>query len=171
MKYGELNLGQIEAIVNKLGGMEGVRRLLAGEGRLVYNRHLVDLDADAFVPEDWKVESHQKGGQFVWSPEKVKLYLSPEQKGDGYIEGNKLRKELGRERVMNANLLDCLLKSPELIPGEWKGKVVFFWGTIYRSSADKLCVRYLRFDEGGWCWGFRWLDLGWSSDSPAVVAS
>jgi len=31
MKYGELNLGQVEAIVNKLGGMDGVRRLLSGE--------------------------------------------------------------------------------------------------------------------------------------------
>jgi hypothetical protein len=31
MKYGQLNLGQIEAIVNKLGGMEGVLRFLSGE--------------------------------------------------------------------------------------------------------------------------------------------
>ncbi len=31
MKYGELTLGQIEAIVNKLGGMDGVRRFLSGE--------------------------------------------------------------------------------------------------------------------------------------------
>lgn len=31
MKYGELNLGQIEAIVNKLGGMDGVRRFLSDE--------------------------------------------------------------------------------------------------------------------------------------------
>ncbi len=31
MKYGELTLGQIEALVNKLGGMEGVSRFLRGE--------------------------------------------------------------------------------------------------------------------------------------------
>lgn len=30
MKYSELNLGQIEAMVNKLGGMNGVHRLLSG---------------------------------------------------------------------------------------------------------------------------------------------
>jgi len=30
IKHSELNLGQIEAIVNKLGGMEGVKRFLAG---------------------------------------------------------------------------------------------------------------------------------------------
>jgi hypothetical protein len=31
MEYGELNLDQVEAIVNKLGGMEGVQRFLSGE--------------------------------------------------------------------------------------------------------------------------------------------
>jgi len=31
MKYDELNLGQVEAVVNKLGGMEGVKRFLSGE--------------------------------------------------------------------------------------------------------------------------------------------
>lgn len=31
MKYGELTLGQVEALVNKLGGMEGVKRFLSGE--------------------------------------------------------------------------------------------------------------------------------------------
>lgn len=31
MKYGKLTLGQIEAIVNKLGGEDGVKRLLSGE--------------------------------------------------------------------------------------------------------------------------------------------
>ena len=31
MKYGELSLGQVEAVVNKLGGMDGVQRLLRGE--------------------------------------------------------------------------------------------------------------------------------------------
>jgi len=31
MKYGDLNLGQIEAVVNKLGGMEGVKKFLRDE--------------------------------------------------------------------------------------------------------------------------------------------
>ena len=31
MKYGEITFGQMEAIINKLGGMEGVQRFLSGE--------------------------------------------------------------------------------------------------------------------------------------------
>lgn len=37
MKYGNLTLGQIEAIVNKLGGMDGVNRLLADEFVMMLN--------------------------------------------------------------------------------------------------------------------------------------
>ena len=36
MKYGNLNLGQIEAIVNKLGGMENVERLLRDEVIIIH---------------------------------------------------------------------------------------------------------------------------------------
>jgi hypothetical protein len=31
MKYGEATMGQFEAVINKLGGMEGLKRFLAGE--------------------------------------------------------------------------------------------------------------------------------------------
>ncbi len=31
MKYGDITFGQMEAIINKLGGMDGVKRLLSGE--------------------------------------------------------------------------------------------------------------------------------------------
>ena len=37
MKYSKLNLGQIEAIVNKLGGEDGAKALLDGEA-VVINR-------------------------------------------------------------------------------------------------------------------------------------
>lgn len=40
MKYGELNLGQIEALVNKLGGMDGVKRFLAGSIDVVVKKIL-----------------------------------------------------------------------------------------------------------------------------------
>lgn len=145
-----------------------VRKVLLGHAVITVPEHLIDLDADPFVPNGWKVEDHQKGGQFKWDAIKVKLHLSKKQKG-GSIEGNKLRKELKGQPVYNANLLDYLLKNPHLIPEEWKGKYVFFWGTIYRSSGGDLCVRCLYWDVGRWCWDFDWLDRGWHDDDPAAV--
>jgi hypothetical protein len=175
MKYGELNLGQVEAIVNRLGGMDGVQRFLSGESMVKMVEHVIDCDADPFVPSGWKVESHTKGGQFVFNPAKIKLYLSPNQQNGKSIDGNKLRKELANEPVFNANVLDYLLAHPELIPEEWKKdergntRYIFFWGTIYRVSSGHLCVRCLYFHVGSWRWYFIWLDDDWDDDFPAAL--
>ncbi|MEK7209276.1 MAG: hypothetical protein AAB677_03380 [Patescibacteria group bacterium] len=37
MKYGDFTLGQTEALINKIGGVEGALRLLKGEGRVVFD--------------------------------------------------------------------------------------------------------------------------------------
>jgi hypothetical protein len=55
MKYGELNLGQIEAIVNKLGGMEGVQRFLAGSIEVVVKKILTLVT----------IFRHAAGGRFI----------------------------------------------------------------------------------------------------------
>lgn len=133
-------------------------------------KHIIDLDKDPLIPHDgWTVEEHQKGGKLAWDAEKIELYLHPKQK-EGYIEGNDLRKEV--PNPLNANVLDFLLENPKLIPEEWKGKYIFFWGTIYRDSVGSLYVRYLYFHGGHWPASHRWLDDDWYGDYPlAVLAS
>ena len=81
---------------------------------------IIDCAADPFVPNGWTVETHQPGGQWKWNPEQVEFYLSPEQNKGKVITGNKLRQELAGKPVLNANVLDYLLKNPQLIPEEWK---------------------------------------------------
>jgi hypothetical protein len=129
----------------------------------------IDCDAAPFVPDGWKVEEHQKGGSFIWDASKVELFLSDSQKGGKTIEGNKLRKELAKKPVFNANVLDYLLKNPHLIPEEWKGKDVFFWGTIYRGRRGRIRVRGLGWYGGRWRGDAYWLDSGWSDDDPAAM--
>jgi hypothetical protein len=146
-----------------------VRKVLLGHAVITVPEHLIDLDADPFVPDGWKVEEHQKGGQFKWDAAKVALYLSKKQQGGKWLEGNKLREELKSKLVFNANLLDYLLNNPHLIPEEWEGKYVFFWGTVYRHSGGSLYVRYLYWDGGRWDWGCRWLGSAWRDDRPAAV--
>ncbi len=64
IKYNELNLGQIEAIVNKLGGMEGVRRLLADMIEIVANSilELVSSDIKVSARERFVVADNFKKG-------------------------------------------------------------------------------------------------------------
>ena len=175
MKYPDITLGRVEAVWNKLGGEEGVQRFLAGQSELIVKEHAIDCDAAPFVPDGWKVEEHQKGGSFIWDASKVELFLSESQKGGKTIEGNKLRKELAKKLVLNANVLDYLMKNPHLIPEEWKKdeqgntRYIFFGGTVYRRSSGYLCVRCLSWSDGRWFWGGSWLDDGWSSRDPAAL--
>jgi hypothetical protein len=48
-------------------------------------------------------------------------------------------------------------------------KYVFFWGTVYRGSDGRLCVRCLCWYGDRWGWNDLWLDCGWSDDYPAAV--
>ncbi len=150
-------------------GLKTIKAVLNGYAKIEIVKHLVDLDANPFVPDGWKVEEHTIGGQFEWSPTAVALYLSTKQQNGGVIGGHDLRKEMKNQRVFNANLLDFLLANPHLIPEEWKGKYVFFWGTIYRSSDGNLCVRFLRWVGDEWFWYYSWLDSAWNADYPAAV--
>jgi hypothetical protein len=130
---------------------------------------IIDLDADPFVPDGWKVEEHTKSGPFAFDSSQVKLHIDAGQQNGKRIGGNDLRKKLKNVPVMNANLLDWYLANPRHIPEEWKGKYVFFWGTIYRHRRGDLVVRCLYWDGGQWCWGHCWLGYGWSADNPAAV--
>jgi hypothetical protein len=168
MKYGTLDLGRIEAIVNKLGGMEGVEKFLRGEVEVRVTKHLINCSTDPFIPNNWAVEEHQEGGMLEWNPTSITLYLSEAQK-QGQIVGNELREELKDKTVLNANVLDYLLAHPELIPEEWKGKAIFFWGTVYRDSDGNLCVRYLYWYGDRWRWSSCWLGNDWNARNPAVL--
>jgi len=130
--------------------------------------YLVDLDADPFLPEGWKVESHLKGGQFKFDPTKVRLHLDEEQLNGKWINGTKLHLKLKALPIYNANLLDFYLKNPHLIPEEWKGKFIYFWGTIYRDADGCLYVRYLCWRGEGWRWRYDWLECDWRGFVPAL---
>jgi len=156
--------------LKQFSNLKGFKDVLNGKAEISYPEHLIDCDVNPFIPNGWSVQEHKKGGMFKFNPEKISLYLSKKQK-KGSIGGHDLRKELANKPVMNVNVLDYLLAHPELIPEEWKGKAVFFWGTIYRSSGGLLYVRYLRWNGSRWYWGCGWLDDGFNSGSPAALAS
>ena len=151
------------------GDLRDFKNVLNGKAEIIYPEYLIDCDVNPFIP-GLTVEEHKKGGMLKFNPEKIFLYPSEKQK-EGSIGGHDLRKELADKPVMNANVLDYLLAHPELIPEEWKGKCIFFWGTIYRDSDDLLCVRCLQWKGCKWWWSYRLLDFNFFSDYPAALAS
>lgn len=115
--------------------------------------HIIDCDTDPYVPNNWKVVEHKKGGLFTWDETRMYLYFDEIQKGcEGVYYLSELQERMRAEQVLNANLLDYLLTHPELIPESWKreGRICF-WGTIYQDCARPYVhyVRYLYWFPGG----------------------
>ncbi len=131
--------------------------------------HLVDLDATPFAPDGWTIKKHTKGGQFDFHPKRVELYRTPAQSRGMIFIGSRLLKELSRERVLNACLIDFYLKNPHLYPEEWEGYDVCFPGTVFLSEDGCSCIRYLRLSFGTLRAGIRWLGAPWTNSFPALV--
>lgn len=151
--------------------MQNIRHVLLGHAKIVIPEHVINCDTDPFVPDGWEVVEHQRSGAFKWNAADVALHLDKEQMDGKWIEGDKLRNELANKPVLNANVLDHLLANPHLIPEEWKGKFVFFWGTIYRDQHDNLRVRCLSCRDDRWHWGAGWFGNSWSTRYPAAVST
>lgn len=110
---------------------------------------LIDADADPLSNRTFRIKAHQNDEKFIFNPAKIKLYLSLCQK-DKKLDYYGTREEVTSGHVLNACVLDFLLAYPRLIPKEWEGKVVFFFGTLYCDTFDSLFVRSLHFHKGEW---------------------
>lgn len=120
----------------------------------------------AWIPDNFTLESHTDLGKLDVSKIKMELYLSEKQK-TGYIQGEDLLKEV--KNPLNSTVLKYLLDNPTLIPEEWKGKYVYFFGTVLRDSRGDRYVLYLYWHDGRWGWHVNWLDRDWRAYRPSVV--
>lgn len=154
-----------------------VRQVLLKSPEIKDIFHVIDCDADPLIPkaQEWTVEEHRKGGRITWNPSKVGLYLSEFQRNcrdcTKSVEGYDLQKCIVGQRVLNANVLDYLLEHPYLIPQEWKDRLVFFWGTVYKGADGRLRIRCLYWRSAWWDWYHYCLDHGWNDRDPAAVAT
>ncbi len=169
---GLLEIGPVlRGIIKGKLPLHQLKQVLAGTHEIAPRKYIVDLDADPFVPEGWKVEEHIKGGQFEFDPTKVVLHLDEEQREFGVIVSNRLWEGLKGRPVYNANLLDFYLAHPHLIPEEWKGKEIFFWGTIYCHSNGFLCIRCLVWRARGWESLCDYFDRVFHDNCPAAMSA
>lgn len=147
------------------------KQVLYGYAKIVQVTHVIDCDANPFIPDGWGVVEHRKGGQLNWDATEFLFYRSERQtySDKSLIVGNILREELKDMPVFNANVLDYLLAHPELILEEWKGKKIFFWGTIYMSPDGDLVVRYFEWLGCKYGWSSNWLVNSFNWSDPAIM--
>lgn len=144
--------------------------------------NVIDLDTD---PEtslsspvlpytDGKVTAnilqHRKDGQWKWDPNKVHLYFSDIQQRGESVDGRTLRAELADQPVLNANALEYLFAHQDLIPKEWQGKDIFFWGTIYQMPDGEEYIGYLAsLDDGTWLRQYYRINESWGDTFAAAI--
>ena len=92
----------------------------------------IDTDKAPIIPEWATLMEHKKSGKILWNPKDFELYLDDGQKNGKCIEGNKLYEKIKDTSVMNVNVAQFFVDNPKLYPDEWKGKWVYFWGTMFQ---------------------------------------
>jgi len=70
MKYGRLSLGQIEALVNKIGGMEAVEKILRGE-LVVRIKEVIKNFFHLEVNYNASIEELIREGKYDWVNDRI----------------------------------------------------------------------------------------------------
>ncbi len=188
MKYGNVTMGQIEAVINKLGGEDGMKRFLSGDnngGRVIVGEpRIITIDrAQPFGPvkflgQDWTIDEQDERSLVLAQIDLANVRLKHMlEKGESRIKGEEKLKRLkkaGHIRL-DAKVFQTLWENQTLIPESWKEKTngnttfIFFDGTVLRRPDGYRCVLYLYWHDGRWFWHYFWLGSGWGVDSPSAV--
>lgn len=158
-KYKDVTLGTVEAVFNKLGGIEGVESFLCGNVEITMVKHTIDLGKAPRLPFDHaEVVRHTgKGIVEIELRSDDNLYIDGKKVVLHRVVGHELCEEIksGEQVLMNSNVLDYLYDHPEFFPEYWKKNergethLIFFWGTIFRDPLDNdPCVRCLCWSGG-----------------------
>lgn len=142
-----------------------IKQLLNGSAKIVRIANPSDFSTFG----GWIITEKCGYKQLELEKEEFSLYLSDGQIGDKVTTGDILFRELKDFPVASACVLGELLQNTKCIPQYWKGKKVFFWGTIYRGSLCNRFVRYLYEHGGKWYWNYFWLGDNFGKNDFAVM--
>lgn len=178
MKYGELNLGQIEAIVNKLGGMEGVQRFLAGSIEVVVKKILtlvttvrIAAGGRFVVAEKFRI-GETDGVKIAWLGDNVKTNFLDK------IEENVKAAELKIHRLEQDSLDAPIIAE---LGDVAETTLADFWELLKKQGLGQkgglltngyANIAYIRdTNDGLWAVRARWRadDGGWSVEARSVA--
>ncbi len=184
MKYNELSLGQIEAIVNKIGGIEEVQRFLSGE-IVIGESKIVPVSSNNFNPKEfigdlWSIQADDADIRSALLTELnlTKVVLrTMHRDGENYLKGEEKLKRLKLSGLirLDADIFLTLWYNQHLIPKSWKNRVdnntrrIFFDGTVLLRSGRDRYVLYLYWDDSAWRWDVYWLENNWLTHDPSAV--
>jgi hypothetical protein len=177
IKLAAISAGASSADLEKLGKASVFKKILPflrGEAEVVLkvkdnavaSKHIINCDIKPSTSGNYQVMEHRQNGQWEWNSDNVFLYAID---ADIMVEGHDLYDDLINKPCLNACVLDYLLIHPKLIPQDWKGISIDFWGTIYENEQKKFFVRRLFCFLGNWKDKYIYLGDKWDSCKPIAL--
>lgn len=188
IKYSDVNLGQIEAVLNKIGGEAAIARLLAGELVVVEREPLVpkpEVPLDTIIRVDRSVRPvYPDWMKKVMHPElegvgpseydlaTVVQWLHDDQK-TGVATGNRIYDHLKKTDALKTCLglrdgEEIKKKGIEVFRKFFRGKAVFLWASVVQDRDGDLGVPCLVGHGGDVVVYWYWLDYDWDGSGPAA---
>lgn len=133
--------------------------------------HIIDCDTIPECPREYEVFEHNKIGQLEFDYTKIQLYIISDQTTPDGLPGYIIWEQLKGKLTLNVNVLRYLLDNPEIIPIQWRGKIICFWGTIfcdtYNNNHMVYCL-HVGLDGSVW-WDERWIGYRFFEEFSAAI--
>lgn len=130
------------------------------------------FDPAKFIGKGWSIAEQDERSLVLSEVNLRNIRLETMLKdGEGSVQGEeKLRrlKKSGHIRL-DAKVFYALWENKSLIPESWKGKTIYFDGTILQNPDGNRYVLYLFWSGDEWRWYCLWLKRGWYGDNPSAV--
>lgn len=181
-----LDLSQSEELLKQLlavkrGEVEIVAKAKpVQEGKLLIDRSK-PFDPETFIGKGWKIVEQDENALKLTEIDISKIGFDPCLKeGESSVNGEEKLTHLKSKEVvrLDAKIFQKFWENQGLIPEQCKEKIngntqyIFFDGTVLQRPGGSLYVRCLCWSDGGWHWGYGWVDRGFDVFSlSAVLAS
>lgn len=120
----------------------------------------------------WMIEEEDERSLKLTELDLAKVRLETTLKrGESSVNGEeKLRRLKKLDCIrLDAKVFQALWENKHLIPGDWKGKTIFFVGTIFRGRHGDRYILALFWGGSAWGWNSYWLDCDWGAHDPSAV--
>lgn len=133
------------------------------------------FDPAKFIGKGWAIEEEDERSLALTHVDIASVVLEVSVKcGESYVTGEENLKRLKKANCirLDAAVFRAFWKNKHLIPESWKGKCIFFDGTVLGDPSGDRCALCLGWCRGGWDWDYSWLGSGrYVSGPSAVLAS
>ncbi len=114
--------------------------------------YYIDARDNPFSPyPTFKMVEHLNQGFWKWDEDVARIKEVVHSPRHKVITAHELRERCAKDAIGNANFIEFFILNKHLVPEEWRGKNIFFLGTLYVHIAEKgkYYVRYVHCDKYG----------------------